>query len=205
MKKILLLSIAMLISVASFAQKKGDMYVSGYFATDLGGYSVESHDWLPFESVFDVGAEYGYFVADNLRIGLEASFPFSTSLENDMDGESYRYNSVGLDICPNIAYYVKMAENCYYTPEFGLGYILYNSKTTGSELYASTSHSSTWGAYLNILSFEFKVNEKFSIGVSGGGIGLYTSKHVYAETEAFNMNQFVCDLDSGVVEFKFYF
>lgn len=205
MKKILLLSIAMLISVASFAQKKGDMYVSGYFATDLGGYSVESHDWLPFESVFDVGAEYGYFVADNLRIGLEASFPFSTALEQDMDGESYRYNSVEFDVFPNIAYYVKMAENCYYTPEFGLGYILYNSKTTGSELYASTSHSSTWGAYLNILSFEFKVNEKFSIGVSGGGIGLYTSKHVYAETEAFNMNQFVCDLDSGVVEFKFYF
>ena len=70
MKKIVLIAVAALISVASFAQKKGDMYVSGYFATDLGGYSVESHDWLPFESVFDIGAEYGYFVANNLRIGL---------------------------------------------------------------------------------------------------------------------------------------
>lgn len=64
MKKITVIVLAMLVSIASFAKKKGDMYVSGYFATDLGGYSVESYDWLPFESVFDVGAEYGYFVAD---------------------------------------------------------------------------------------------------------------------------------------------
>ena len=36
MKKIVLFSIAMLMSVASFAQKKGDMYVAGSFATDFG-------------------------------------------------------------------------------------------------------------------------------------------------------------------------
>ena len=36
MKKIAVIVLAMLVSVASFAQKKGDMYVSGYFATDLG-------------------------------------------------------------------------------------------------------------------------------------------------------------------------
>ena len=36
MKKILLFSVAMLIGVASFAQKKGDMYIAGSISADFG-------------------------------------------------------------------------------------------------------------------------------------------------------------------------
>jgi hypothetical protein len=47
MKRILLLSIAMLMGIASFAQKKGDMYVSGFFSADLGGYTMSSkRGWI---------------------------------------------------------------------------------------------------------------------------------------------------------------
>ena len=42
---------------------------------------------------------------------------------------------------------------------------------SGSELYASKLHTSTWGGYINILEFEFKVSEKFSIGANAGGLG----------------------------------
>ena len=37
MKKVVLFSIAVLMSVASFAQEKGDMYLSCSFSTDFGG------------------------------------------------------------------------------------------------------------------------------------------------------------------------
>ena len=205
MKKILLFGIAILMSMASFAQKKGDMYVSGYFATDLGGYSVESHDWLPFESVFDVGAEYGYFAANNLRLGLEVAVPFISSLNEDPDGGSYRYNTTSFVLCPNVAYYVKMGEKCYYTPEFGVACQWDKNKTKGTELYASSSHASTWGAYLDILAFEFKVSEKFSIGTNVGGIGLASSNYTYSETETFKINQFICDFSNVIVDFKYYF
>jgi hypothetical protein len=205
MKKILLFVVAMLISVASFAQKKGDMYVSGFFSTDLGAYSVNSSDWHPFDSSFELGADYGYFLADNLRLGLELSVPFTSSLNEDMVGESYRYNTTILSISPNVAYYVKMGETCYYTPEFGVAYQRDNSKTKGTELFESSSHASTWGAYLDILAFEFKVSEKFSIGTNVGGIGFASSNYAYSETETYRINQFVCDFSNVIVDFRFYF
>lgn len=205
MKKILLFAAAMLISVASFAQKKGDMYVSGFFSADLGTYSVNSSDWHSFDSSVELGAKYGFFAADNLRIGLEVSVPFTSSPNEDMDGGSYRYNTTSLYIGPNVAYYLKMGEKCYYTPEFGVGYQWDKSKTKGTELYASSSVSSTWGTYLDILSFEFKVSEKFAIGTNVGGISFASSNYVYSETETYRINQFVCDFSNVIVDFRFYF
>ena len=205
MKKISLLAIAVLMSVASFAQKKGDMYVSGFFSADLGSYNVGTSEWRPFESSFEIGAEYGYFVADNLRLGLEVSVPFSSSPNEGIDGESYRYNTTLLSICPNVAYYVKMGDKCYYTPEFGVAYQWGKDQTKGTELYASSSHSSTWGAYLDILAFEFKVSEKFSIGAKVGGIGFASSNYAYSEDQTYKINQFIFDFSSAIVDFKFYF
>jgi hypothetical protein len=211
MKKILLYAIAMLVSIASFAQKKGDMYVSGHFTADLGTYaSVPStggslSEWYAFDSSFDLGAEYGYFVADNLRLSLGVSFPIMSTPIDEMDGESYKYITTSFDIYPNLAYYVKMGEKCYFTPTFGLIYQRDKMKTKGTELYASSSLTSTWGAYLDILAFEFKVSEKFSIGINAGSIGAYSSNYVFSEDEKYKMNQFLFDFSHGSVDFKFYF
>lgn len=205
MKKILVFAVAILMSVAAFAQKKGDMYVSGFFSADLGSYSVGSSDWHPFESSFEAGAKYGYFVADNLRLGMEVSVPFTTSLNEEMEGESYRFNTLSLLVCPNVAYYVPMGDNCYYTPELGFGYQIDKQQTKGTELYASSSNSTTWGAYLDILAFEFKVTENFSIGANLGGISFASSNYIYSETETYKINQFVCDFSSVIMDFKYYF
>ena len=75
----------------------------------------------------------------------------------------------------------------------------------GTELFESSSHASTWGAYLDILAFEFKVSEKFSIGTNVGGIGFASSNYAYSETETYRINQFVCDFSNVIVDFKFYF
>ena len=211
MKKILFLTTAMLISVASFAQKKGDMYVSGFFTADLGAYASSSStygsssEWYTFDSSFEIGAEYGYFVADNLRLSLGVSFPIQSSPVDEMDGESYKYITTTFDIYPSVAYYVKMGEKCNYTPTLGLMYQRDKMKTKGTELYASSSRASSWGAYLDILAFEFKVSEKFSIGVIAGSLGAYSSNYVYTEDEKYKMNQFLFDFSHGSVDFKFYF
>ena len=211
MKRILLFSIAILTSVTSFAQKKGDMYVSGFFTADLATYSTTSptngtsSDWSVLDSSFEIGAEYGYFVADNLRLSLGVSFPIMSTPIDEMDGESYKYITTSFDIYPNLAYYVKMGEKCYFTPTFGLLYQRDKMKTKGTELYASSSRTSTWGAYLDILAFEFKVSEKFSIGINAGNIGAYSSNYVFSEDEKYKMNQFRFDFSHGSVDFKFYF
>ena len=211
MKRILLFSIAILTSVTSFAQKKGDMYVSGFFTADLATYSTTSptngtsSDWSVLDSSFEIGAEYGYFVADNLRLSLGVSFPILNTPVDEMDGESYKDITTSFDIFPNVAYYVKMGEKCYYTPTLGLLYRRDNRTTKGTELHASSSHTSTWGAELDILAFEFKVSEKFSIGVNAGKIGAYSSNYVYSKEQKYTINQFHCDFSHGSVDFKFYF
>lgn len=211
MKRVLFLATAILISVASFAQKKGDMYVSGFFKADLGTYSSSSSthgfssEWSAFDSSFEIGAEYGYFVADNLRLSLGVSFPILNTPVDEMDGESYKDITTSFDIFPNVAYYVKMGEKCYYTPTLGLLYRRDNRTTKGTELHASSSHTSTWGAELDILAFEFKVSEKFSIGVNAGKLGAYSSNYVYSKEQKYTINQFHCDFSHGSVDFKFYF
>ena len=210
-KKILLFAIAMLVSISSFAQKKGDMYVSGHFTADLGTYASvpstggSSSEWYAFDSSLDLGAEYGYFVADNVRLSLGVCFPFMTAPVEEIDGETSKFNAISLDIYPNVAYYVKMGERSYYTPALGVLYQRDRMKTSGSESLASISHASLWGVYIDVLSFEFKVSEKFSIGVNAGDIGACTSKHIYSKEESYKMNQLYFDLANGSVDFKFYF
>lgn len=213
MKRILLLSIAMLMGIASFAQKKGDMYVSGFFSADLGGYTMSSKEdgyapsgWNAFESSFEIGGEYAYFVADNFRLALAISLPFSsTPPSEEIGGELIKQNTFAFDICPNVSYYVKLADKLYYTPTLGMFFQRENINTTGSDLYASKLHTSTWGGYINILEFEFKVSEKFSIGANAGGLGVYSTNYAYSADEKYRMNQFVCDFTHGGVDFKFYF
>ena len=212
MKRILLLSIAMLMGIASFAQKKGDMYVSGFFSTEFGRYKssttmdgYSSSGWYSHDSFFEIGAEYGYFVADNIRLSMGVSFPFSSSPSSDEDGEEFKYNVTSLSVSPNIAYYVKLADKCYYTPTAGLVYEKTKMKTKGSDLYASSSRATSWGGYINIIAFEFKVSDKFAIGINAGGVAAFSTKYSYSEDLKYKVNEFICDFSHGSVNFKLYF
>ena len=94
MKKLVLFAVAMLVSVASFAQKKGDMFIAGSISADCGtqttslsdgGYSTSVSQ--PLSTSFGFGVEYGYFVADNLKLAMAMSVPFSSSPVKEVDGK----------------------------------------------------------------------------------------------------------------------
>lgn len=211
MKKTILFAMAMLVSVASFAQKKGDVYVSATYSTEFGEYTTSSSlDGFAtskdnsFGNSFSLGAGFGYFVADNLRLGLSVEAPFSTTPMEEIDGETLEYKSVTIDVTPNVAYYVKLSDWLYYVPEVGayLGWGFSKDQLTLTETEDLTN--SSWGFYTDLLSFEFKVSEKFSITTKFGGLGWYSIDYKYPD-HTYRMTQFVGDINHATVHFGWYF
>lgn len=101
-----------------------------------------------------VGVEYGYFVANNLRIGGHIGYGYTA------DGSK----SHSLTITPNIAYYVRLADNFYYTPNFAIGFGL---GTTGkSELTDESFTMCGFATELQPFAVEFRPTKKFAMSVS---------------------------------------
>lgn len=151
MKKLFIcvLLLASSLSIVS-AQQKGDKYIGGSLnlattTSVLGGSSSTTVE-------FGLSPEFGYFVADKFRISLNASY-------------SLAYNSNvathTVAIGPSIAYYVRLADNFYYTPEFFIGFE-----------YAGSSYLDAYGCgiALSVVGFEFK--PKPNIGISFNVLGL---------------------------------
>ena len=212
MKKTVLLSFAMLMSVASFAQKKGDMSIGGTFATDFGSYTMSSSmdgygssEKISFGTSFEIGGEYGYFVADNVRLGLGVTFPFSSTPFDKVDGKWLKDKTADFYFSPDVAYYVKLADKFYYTPEIGMLFGWSRIRTQLSPSLTESTSISTWGGYINILAFEFQASERMAIGVTVGGIAAYSSDYTYNDSDVkYKMNQFFCDLNNGSLHFRWY-
>ena len=211
MKKTILFMIAMLISVASFAQKKGDISVSATYSTDFGTYttsssldgfsSSESH---LFDSSFSLGTGIDYFVADNVRLGLSIDVPFTTAPLDKIDGETLEHKSFSINATPNVAYYVKLSDWLYYTPTVG-AYLGWGSSRNELSLTETERWTeSTWGFYTDLLSFEFKVSDRFSIATIFGGLGWYSTLYKYPD-HTYKINQFVGDINNTTMHFKWYF
>lgn len=213
MKKILLFSVAMLISVASFAQKKGDMYIAGSISTDFGtqtttlsegGYSASVSQ--PLGTSFSFGAEYAYFVADNLRLAMAMAVPFSSSPVEEVDGKWLKDKASSFAINPNISYYVRLADRFYYTPEVGVSV---NFGSLKEQLSKSETYKTPfwgWDVYANLLALEFRVSDKIAIGALIGAISYGSAIYTNVDTDyKAAINQFDFDLNNSSIQFRFYF
>lgn len=214
MRKKVLLAIAMLISVASFAQKKGDMSVTGIVSVDFGFYTTSfaennysTTEKVPYGTSFSVGADYGYFVADNLKLSLAVDVPVTNYCMGKDENDKWLYNkSVSLATYPNVSYYVKLGERFYYTPEIG---ILFEWRKLKEQLTSSnveTSKIFSWGGYLDFLAFEYKVSERIAIATHIGSLYGISSDYSYENTNKnVKMNELFLSLNNTSVRFRLYF
>lgn len=101
-----------------------------------------------------VGIEYGYFAADKLRVGFQIGYGYTA-------GDSKTHS---LTIMPNVAYYVRLAENFYYTPNFSIGFGL---ATIDNSEYADDNFTMCGLATeLQPLAVEFRPTKRFAMSVS---------------------------------------
>lgn len=151
MKKLLICSMFFIATLTySFAQQKGDKYVGGslHLATStliLDGGSATTVD-------LGLSPEFGYFVADKLKLGLQAGYFLSYN-------ETVTHT---VAIGPSLAYYVRLSDNFYYTPEIFIGFE-----------YAGSKYLDGYGLglSLSIVGFEFKPKPNIGISFNVLGIG----------------------------------
>ena len=213
MKKLLMFAGAMLVAIASYAQDRGDMYVSGSIALDLGtqtttlsssSNSVSASQ--PLDTDLNFAVEYGYFVADNVRIAMALSVPFLSSPTAQLDGIWLSEDTAALTLNPNVAYYIHLADRLYYTPEVGAAFTFgsVNDHLSKTETYKTPFRG--WNVYANILALELKVSRRIAIGAVVGSF-VYGSVITSSDDSKIqsSVNQFKFTLNNSSLHFRFYF
>ena len=147
MKKICICLLAILSTsaICASAQTKGDMFVGGNLGISTTSFIVEGESSTGLN--FNIAPEFGYFVADNLKIGASISYGI----------EFADYATHTLSVLPNIAYYVKVCDNFYYTPGVELGF---------AAGFTEDLSMPGFGLGVNLGSFEFRPTNKFGLSMN---------------------------------------
>lgn len=208
MKKTILAASLLFVSAFAFAQKQGDIFVEGSLDLECGTQkntinsgSSSNSEKSALDTKFDFMVGASYFVIDNVRVGVNLGYAYQKSDDT---------KAPGFAINPNVAYYLELGHNFYYTPEFGL-YGEFGSATTTTSIAsfsADTKYNhSVLGAYLHILSCEYRINSSLALGVNFGTAYFQSSKLTdpdekdnYAKNTTFGF-----DLGSASVGLRFYF
>lgn len=186
MKKIILLFVLMIISASSYAQIKGDIYIGGSFVAENFFDKTEVNKYRV--SVFDTYAEVGYFIDDNFRLSMSLGLPFSSTAHKfENTDRNSKESSSSFIINPNAAYYIKLTDKIYYTPEFGVGI---NIGITDDKISADDSRLYNINAYISFLSFEMKVTNNFSVALNSGHL-------------TYGVYSFINKLDTNYLDFNF--
>ena len=194
MKRILCILLALTACVSLSAQQRGDKAISVFAG---GAFSN-----APYTMVQAAG-EFDYFVADNFRLSLAVGVPFTSTTI----GDNLKRNSFGVYFNPNIAYYVRLTDNFYYTPEIGGGYELgsFKQKYTSTASVLVNGKYNGYYIYFTPLQIEFKVNSRFSVGVAIGEFYYENYKYKDSSNQIVDKsNSFSFTLNTGNVCCRFY-
>ena len=213
MKKFASLMVAVLISVASFAQQQGDSYLSGMIGVSGGTQKTilnEDRNLYsenqPLSSSFSIGVEYAYFIKNNLRTALCLSTSTSSSPTTNTSLGWLKSKVFSVDINPNIAYHVRLTDNLYYTPEVGLSLEIGSTKNPIDRNTSYKLPGLGWGAYVHLLALEFKVTEKIAIGANICSLS-YASVTIWDNSSDISntVNQLNFNLNDSSINFRYYF
>ena len=144
MKKFII-SLLAIISVATLsAQTKGEMYAGG--SLGIGTYSLISGNNNITAADFNIAPEFGYFAANNFKIGASISYGLESG--NPL-------NHI-IQIMPNMAYYVRVCDKFYYTPVLQFGFVCGIREDISMPGF---------GLGLSLGSFEFRPTPRLGVSV----------------------------------------
>jgi hypothetical protein len=183
MKKFSLLILALCSIATLSAQKKGDMFVGGQLGIKTTSIIFEGESATSVG--FSIAPEYGYFIANNLRVGLT----FAYALDN---------MTHTVDVMPNISYFVRICDGFYYTPTAKLGL---------SVSIADDIAMPGLGVGLSLGSFEFRPTPR--LGMSLNLLSLSYAVLSYEDPDYdININTHAVNFNFGItpsVGIKYYF
>ncbi len=204
MKKVIIFVMAAIMAgQVAFAQSKGDMYVGGGLSFNAGTVStkmtvggISSTESTPAATTFTITPSFGYFVADNLRLSVSMNYGLEAQKSDGL-----RTASTFL-VGPEFAYYLRLADRFYYTPELGV----YGGVSTEAYKSGPSKESVSMGAFgvsLNLLQLEFRPVEKLGFAVNVMGLQ-YVNMSKTIEGVKVSANAFNFNFSSGIAV-RYYF
>lgn len=180
MKRILFVAVAMLFCLAASAQVKGDKYAG----LSMGAAVQSTSKTIGGSNSVSLAAqtEIGLFLADNLRLGIGVGGGLQKSGEN---------TTVSFVVNPALAYYFKLGERSYYTPEIGFSW------ESGNALESVPYNG--WSMYVDFLSFEFRISDSMAMAFSMGRMST-----VWLNVLGTTGNQFSLMLNNGSLGLRYY-
>lgn len=162
------------------AQQKGDFYVGGNLGFSTSSVIIKGESATATE--FAIQPHVGYFVADNLMVGLGIGYSVAGG-----DGATH-----SLAVGPKLSYFVPMCDKLFYTPSLDVLFCY-----AASEGYGVPG----FGLGLNIAGFEYRPTKRVGLSAS-----VLSFDYVMLSKEGLTVNTIDFGLTfSPSIGLKFYF
>ena len=184
MKRLFTFLALMIITATSSisAQNKGDSYIGGMLGAGISSSFIHGINNSTTSTInASASFEFGYFIANKLKLGAEASYGFSAD----------SFNIHALTIGPNITYYARLTDNIFYTPSLTVCFAM--AAAVGEIIPG-------FGIGINLFALEFRPTKRLGFSASIASMS-YTEFFNYEATSTFGVNLGV----NPTIGFKYYF
>lgn len=217
MKKHIFFVAAILISLATSAQSKGDHYVAWSLSANGGiqkatvsekGTSVSQSDSEPLDEAYLVSGELGVFVKDNIRASLSLGVGLNASPISEENWGWRKNRTLSFALNPNVSYYKRLADNLYYTPEIGISFERGTVRTQTSMTKAEVTPIWGWNAYVYPIALEFRATERVALGAIIGSLSYGKAtieEEYYGSTISLVASQFKYNLNQSCIVVRLYY
>lgn len=152
---------------------------NGKDLTPAGDHTVnvdtKSKEKTPASTMVSAGAEFGWFFADNWKFGVNIQYALDSNPYEKNNGKWLRQNTNLVFAGPQLAYYLKISDGFYYTPQIAAFGLLGTTKT---EAQRSTEIKDVFGYGFELApgAFEFRPTSHFAFSVSFLSLGYTHTK-----------------------------
>lgn len=159
-------SLAIITCGSVSAQKKGEVSIGGIIGIS-GGYSgIRSEgNGTPSSTAFNAGAEFGWFFADNWRLGASVQYALESNPYDESSDGWLRQNTNLVLVGPDLTYYLKIRDGFYFTPGVAMFGTVGSVKVETRDIYVSKNVVG-YGVELAPGAFEFRPTPHFAFSVS---------------------------------------
>lgn len=136
---------------------------------------TKSKEKTPSSTMVSAGAEFGWFFADNWKLGVNIQYALDSNPYEKNNGKWLRQNTNLVFAGPQLAYYLKISDGFYYTPQIAAFGLLGTTKTEAQRI-SEIKDVFGYGFELAPGAFEFRPTSHFAFSVSFLSLGYTHTK-----------------------------
>lgn len=152
---------------------------NGKDLTPAGDHTVnvdtKSKEKTPSSTMVSAGAEFGWFFADNWKLGVNIQYALDSNPYEKNNGKWLRQNTNLVFAGPQLAYYLRICDGFFYTPQIAAFGLLGTTKTEAQRI-SEIKDVFGYGFELAPGAFEFRPTSHFAFSVSFLSLGYTHTK-----------------------------